>query len=85
MQSNSPICVFFSWNFDKCNAATGGGTTPATTPTTGTSKYFMHYTLQKCVYDGAGQGNAQSWDYLFLTLKECCQEKNWWNDKCEDT
>lgn len=74
----------YGWNYDVCMSS---GTAPATatTPATATGKYFMNWTLTpyRCSVDGGVEGTAKSWDELYDTLRECCSERNWWNDACD--
>lgn len=70
----------YSWNLNSCLGAPAG---------TGTLKFWMDHNSDMCVRDcpvgdpGCG-GVADQWTVLYVTLNDCCQNRNWWNDECED-
>jgi len=67
----------FTWNSAACVSSAS--------PTSGTNKYYMDFGKQKCVKDCEGTlcgGLASPWDILYDSLKACCAQRNWWNDKC---
>lgn len=79
----------FNWNYDGCIGTSSSGSSTSSTPGTGgTGKYYMSWSQQTCVQDCVGGGIcgglAQEWDILYDNLGDCCGERNWWNDDCED-
>ena len=67
--------VNYSWNFNACMGSASAGPT---------GKYFISWSVGKCIEDGGGLGNAENWDILYDSLIQCCNERNWWNDECTD-
>jgi hypothetical protein len=51
----------------------------------GSSKWYMHYAVGKCAQDCIGplpcQGLANSWDELYDSQSQCCEERMWWDKK----
>jgi len=51
----------------------------------GSSKYYASQKLQRCVQDCVGSapcgGLAESWDEVFTSSSQCCQQKLWWLER----
>jgi hypothetical protein len=77
MYSDLTACCekHFSYNLSACTGASGA---------TGSNKYYMSWSANKCVQDceGTGCGGlAESWDTLYDTQSECCSDKMSWDKK----
>ena len=67
----------FSWDVKKCLGDSPGSTYA------GTNKWYVNWTDKKCVQDcnsGAAPcgGIANSWDDLYTSQADCCEEKLFW-------
>ncbi len=69
----------FSWDIQNCMG----------TDATGTGKWYVKYDAETCVQDcttGASNPNcggvAETWQGLFSSKADCCDETMWYNNKC---
>ena len=70
-------CVDIHWLTEaECAAASGS------TSVTYSGKYFVDWTLQKCVFDNGEYGSPAKFDDLFDEENDCCK-KIWWVDEDE--
>ena len=69
----------FSWDIQNCMG----------TDATGTGKWYVKYDAETCVQDcttGASNPNCggvvETWQGLFSSKADCCDETMWYNNKC---
>ncbi len=66
----------FSWNVNECLGTTAGGS----------NEWYVSYEDKTCVQDCSGAspcgGIANSWEELYSSKEECCQEKMYWIPRC---
>lgn len=83
MPSHFMCCVliagmrFYGWKMNVCMAGAGA--------VSGSLKWYMDYTSMGCVQDCEGPSPcgdlANSWDILYNTQDQCCNERMWWDKK----
>jgi len=70
---------YYSWEFDGCVTGSGGSTT-----STATLKWYANHRKNMCVQDCPEDdrdtcgGEAQSWNTLYDSAEECCENKLSW-------